>query len=159
MMGGELHVESQLGKGSRFWFDLVFPEALEWSDLTPPVIVGYQGPRRKILVIDDHKENRYVLAEILKPLGFEICEAGDGLEELEKVHEFKPDLIITDLVMPVMDGFEFIRKIRKLPEFQPLPILAESASVLENYQAGEGMSCCNALGASILKRRTKYSLG
>jgi signal transduction histidine kinase/DNA-binding response OmpR family regulator len=158
MMGGELHVESQLGKGSRFWFDLVFPEALEWMDSDPPVIVGYQSPRRKILVIDDHKENRYVLVEILKPLGFEICEAGDGLEGLEKVHEFKPDLIITDLVMPVMDGFEFIRKIRKLPEFQLLPILAESASVLEGYQAGEGMSCCNAFFSKPIRAKELLEL-
>jgi signal transduction histidine kinase/DNA-binding response OmpR family regulator len=140
IMGGELHVESKVGEGSRFWGNLLFPEALEWEPPKSSIIVGYEGARRKILVIDDHEENRFVLADILKPLGFEVCEAEEGEEGLKKMREFKPDLIITDLVMPVMDGFEFIRKVRALKEFQQLPILAESASVLDS----ENTNFCDA---------------
>jgi CheY-like chemotaxis protein len=143
IMGGQLHVESRLGQGSLFGLELVFPEALEWEKSSTNIIVGYQGPRRKILVIDDHEENRLVLTSILKPLGFEVCEAEEGVEGLKKMREFQPDLIITDLVMPVMDGFEFIRKVKALPEFRQLPILTESASVLEF----EGTSFCDAFFA------------
>ncbi len=143
IMGGQLHVESRLGQGSLFGLELVFPEALEWEKSSTNIIVGYQGPRRKILVIDDHEENRLVLTSILKPLGFEVCEAEEGVEGLKKLREFQPDLIITDLVMPVMDGFEFIRKVKALPEFRQLPILTESASVLEF----ENTSFCDAFFA------------
>jgi signal transduction histidine kinase/DNA-binding response OmpR family regulator len=144
MMKGELHVESTLGKGSTFWVELEFRNALEWMKSRSTdkflTIVGYEGPRRKILVVDDREENRFVLVDLLMPLGFEISEAWDGREGLEKVHEFKPDLIITDLVMPNMDGFELIRKVKQLPEFQQLPILAESASVLDESQTCAGMN-------------------
>ena len=143
IMEGQLHVESRLGQGSLFWLELVLPEALEWEKSSTKMIVGYQGPRRKILVIDDHEENRLVLTSILKPLGFEVCEAEEGAEGLKKMREFQPDLIITDLVMPVMDGFEFIRKVKALPEFRQLPIITESASVLEF----EGTSFCDAFFA------------
>ncbi len=140
IMGGELHVESRLGQGSLFWLELMFPETFDWEESSAKIIVGYQGPLRKILVIDDHEENRFVLISILKPLGFEIYEAEEGVEGLKKLREFKPDLIITDLVMPVMDGFEFIRKVKALPEFRQLPILTESASILEF----ESTSFCDA---------------
>jgi signal transduction histidine kinase/PleD family two-component response regulator len=143
MMGGELHVESHLEKGSQFWFELVFPETLKWQEPTAPTIVGYQGKRRKILLIDDYEGSRFLLISFLEPLGFEICEADDGSKGLEKIREFKPDLIITDLVMPGMDGFELIRQIRNSPDFQWLPILVLSTSVLEGHQPGDSTDFCN----------------
>lgn len=155
---GKLQAESELGKGSKFWVDLVFPEVLDWKDSIPPFIIGYQGPRRKILVIDDHQEIRFMLTEILKPLGFDVCEASNGLDGLNKVHEFKPDLIITDLVMPVMDGFEFIRKIRTLTAFQHLPILADSVSILEGFQTNGGMDLCNGFFSQPIRTKELLEL-
>jgi CheY-like chemotaxis protein len=135
-----------LGKGSRFWCNLIFPEAFAW--LPSPAsasatIIGYEGPRRKILVVDDHPENCHVVESFLAPLGFEVITANDGAEGLEKVHQYLPDLVITDLVMPVMDGFELMRHLRRLPAFQQLPILAESASVME-CSLFDGRILCNA---------------
>jgi CheY-like chemotaxis protein len=135
LMGGELRVESQLGKGSRFWFEIEVPVSTEAIALTTPAdsqsITGYEGERRTILVIDDRWDNRAVIVNLLKPLGFELLEAVDGQEGLEMAIAHHPDVIISDLVMPVMDGFELIRHLRSCPEFDQTIILASSASVLE----------------------------
>jgi hypothetical protein len=63
------------------------------------------------------------MKNFLIPLGFEIVEANDGQEGLNKAYEVHPDLIVTDLVMPVMDGFELVRRLRKIPDFLKYPSL------------------------------------
>jgi PAS domain S-box-containing protein len=134
LMGGELQVASTLGRGSRFWMELDCPEVstvVPPKTITPPVIIGYQGPARKILVIDDKWENCAVLMNLLTPLGFAVVEASDGQAGLEKVQESLPDLVLTDLVMPGMDGFEFVRRLRKVIDFKVLPVIATSASVFD----------------------------
>jgi CheY-like chemotaxis protein len=117
MMGDELRVKSAIGKGSFFWFELHLPEV---SGVIPSItssarkIVGYKDERRKVLIVDDIRENRNVLMNILAPLGFDIIEAENGQECIEKAHSVQPDVILLDLRMPVMDGFEAARQIRKL---------------------------------------------
>lgn len=146
MMGGELQVASQLGQGSTFWIVLNLPETTDLvksKDSEPPVIIGVQGPPRKILVVDDKWENRSVLTHLLTPLGFEIKEANHGQEGLELVHRWQPALILIDLVMPVMDGFEFTRQLRKLPVFKNLPVIAVSASVFDWHQQESLAAGCN----------------
>jgi PAS domain S-box-containing protein len=149
MMGGEIQVESTLGKGSTFWFAV---ELLEVSDLVirqkssaqQPVIIGFQGAAKKILVVDDKDENRLVILNLLAPLGFELIEATNGEEGLQQALATQPDLILTDLVMPVLDGFAMIRQLRKMPAFATLPILAVSASVFEYHQEQSLEAGCNA---------------
>ena len=146
MMGGELHVKSSPGHGSTFWFSLDFPEV---SDLVkvkktaPALIIHFEGPKKTLLVIDDKWENRSVLVHLLTPLGFEVIEARNGKEGLEKARQKTPDFIMTDLVMPIMDGFEFSRHIRKIPEFHNIPIIAASASVFETDQQHSLDAGCN----------------
>ncbi|NEQ88551.1 MAG: response regulator, partial [Moorea sp. SIO2I5] len=94
-------------------------------------IIGCQGKARKILVVDDKWQNRSVIVNVLKPLGFELSEASNGVEGLEKATEYNPDLIITDLVMPVMDGLEMMRRLRSSDKLKDLLIIASSASVYE----------------------------
>jgi signal transduction histidine kinase len=143
LMHSRIQVTSQPGKGSTFWFDLDLPEVTEWSWSArvsqEGTIAGYQGERRTILLVDDRWENRSVVVNLLQPLGFEVIEAIDGQEGLQKAVELQPDLIIADLVMPVMDGFELIRKLRQLPQFQAVPIVVSSASVFEADQ-GESLA-------------------
>jgi CheY-like chemotaxis protein len=138
LMDSNIQVSSQVGRGSSFWFDLDLPIVSEWSENARTsqagVIMGYQGTPRKILVVDDRWENRSVVVNLLQPLGFETIEAHDGKEGLEKIATLRPDLIIADLVMPKMDGFELIRRLRQMPEAQELPIIASSASVFEADQ-------------------------
>ncbi|MCJ8282143.1 MAG: ATP-binding protein [Rivularia sp. ALOHA_DT_140] len=117
LMGSVLEVESFSGKGSRFWFDVEIPEAKEWvhkSIVTSQNnIVGFKEGKRTILVVDDHWENRSVIVNLLEPLGFKMIEAEDGKEGLSKAQEFNPDLIIADISMPVMNGFEMISNLKK----------------------------------------------
>ncbi len=141
LMNSRIQVTSQPGKGSRFWFDLELP-AVEVADLSQSArgfhqgtIVGFKGEKRKILVVDDRWGNRSVIVNLLEPLGFEIVEATDGQEGLNKAAEFHPDLIVVDLVMPVMDGFELIGRLRQLPQLQDAAIIASSASVFEADQS------------------------
>ena len=138
IMNSRIQVTSQPGKGSIFWFDLELGVTSEWAQSGGQchrrIVTGFKGKKRKILMVDDRWENRSVISSLLQPLGFEIVEAHDGEEGLKKAVEFQPDLIISDLVMPVMDGFELIRRLRKLPRGREVPIIASSASVFENDQ-------------------------
>ncbi|MEM9542157.1 MAG: ATP-binding protein [Cyanobacteria bacterium P01_E01_bin.42] len=145
LMGGEIQVKSELGRGSNFWFEVEFP--VVDAQITSPrevagKIIGYRGERRTILVVDDKNENRLVLSDMLEPLGFTIELAEDGKQEIEKTQQIQPDLILTDLVMPVMSGFEAIQEIRKIPAVQDTPIIAISASVLDMDRKRSRISGC-----------------
>jgi predicted ATPase/signal transduction histidine kinase/CheY-like chemotaxis protein/tRNA A-37 threonylcarbamoyl transferase component Bud32 len=134
MMGASLNVLSTLGKGSVFWLDLDLPEVDQGADVgkvDERPIIGFKGSKRKVLVVDDKWTNRSVLVNLLEPLGFEVVEATDGLDGLAKAPEFQPDLILMDLVMPVLDGFETTRRIRMLPDLDGVVVIAISASVFD----------------------------
>jgi signal transduction histidine kinase/CheY-like chemotaxis protein len=134
LMGTTLKVQSQLGMGSTFWFEMELPESKEWAIATPKnihgTITGYQGSKRKILIVDDRWENRAVIVNLLEPIGFEMLEANDGQAGLAQL-AMQPDLVITDLAMPVMDGFAMLKHLRQDPAFQNLPVIVSSASVFE----------------------------
>ncbi|WP_103124463.1 MASE1 domain-containing protein [Nostoc cycadae] len=138
LMGSNLQVESQLGQGSIFSFEVELPEAKQWAEssrLMPQgTITGYQGKKRTILLVDDKWENRSVLLNLLEPIGFELIEASNGEEGINQAVASLPDLIITDLIMPVMDGFDFIRQIKQSPQLQSVVIIATSASVFDSDQ-------------------------
>lgn len=132
-MGGVIEVHSRFGHGSRFSFEIDLPAAEAPRSIIEraphPEITGYRGSPRRILVVDDQRENRAVLADMLSPLGFEVLQAENGQAGLQKAREWKLDLILTDLVMPVMDGFALTRELRAHPDHAETPIIAVSASV------------------------------
>ncbi|MEH2275204.1 MAG: ATP-binding protein [Nostoc sp.] len=133
LLGGQIQVESEFGKGSTFWFEAKLPESKDWAKVSRVVeqgtIIDYQGQRRTILVADDRWENRSVIVNLLEPVGFTVVEASQGEEAWEQALAHKPDLIITDLVMPILDGFELINRLRESGQFKEIPIIASSASV------------------------------
>jgi len=145
-MGGDLSVTSELRKGSIFQITLPVVEVsnvlIKKSEFKP-MITGFEGKVRHILIIDDKVENRLVLVNLLTPLGFTISEAHHGQEGLEKANEIKPDIVLTDLVMPVMDGFEFTRRFRKIAHFNQVPVIAVSASVFDYHQQQSIDAGCN----------------
>ncbi|MGK3985533.1 CHASE domain-containing protein [Sorangium sp. So ce136] len=135
LMGSAIQVRSEPGKGSSFWFDVRLPEAGEWAKaVARGRVTGYDGPRKKILVIDDHPGNRAVLVDLLAPLGFEVTAAEDGQDGLAKAAEVGPEVVITDLLMPGVDGIELVRHLREAPERRGLVIIVSSASVFEADQ-------------------------
>lgn len=157
MMGSKIQVKSAVGKGSRFWLDLELPEALRWKQTGKHVyqgeIVGIQGQKPTILVVDDHWQNRSILMSLLTPIGFECFEATNGQEGLELATQIQPDAIITDLLMPKMDGYQMMRQIRKSPQLQDLTIIVSSASVFEIDQ----QKSIAAGGNSFLAKPVKLS--
>jgi CheY-like chemotaxis protein len=130
LMGGDIEVRSEPGKGSLFSFEIEVPAPQRQVQLplVQSVPVAYLGERRKILVVDDVLENRAMLLEELATLGFVTAEASNGMEALQVVARFQPDLVVMDLTMPVMDGLEATRRLRSLPQGAALPIIATSAS-------------------------------
>jgi signal transduction histidine kinase/CheY-like chemotaxis protein len=135
MMGSSLKVKSQVGEGSIFWFDAEIPEAKVAEKVfklfSATSIIGYQGRKRKILVVDDMWVNRSVVVNLLESIGFEVVEAENGQEGLSKAAASNPDLIITDISMPLMDGFEMIRHLRTSPELKHIKVIVSSASVFK----------------------------
>lgn len=156
LMGTQIHVASEPGQGSRFWFDLIVPvETLaEGRDraahLQAPQPTGYAEATRTILVVDDRWENRAVLRDLLSPVGFEVLEAANGEEGLTLAQAHHPDAIITDLHMPILDGFGMIARLRQIPELAQTIIFACSASVFkQNYQQSQLAGCQGFIGKPI----------
>ncbi|MEO8890176.1 MAG: response regulator [Coleofasciculaceae cyanobacterium] len=167
MMESEIFVESISGVGSLFRFDVNLPETdkpIQSTNLNSFYnIVGYQGKKQKILVVDDNSGNCSVIIHILEPIGFEVQSASNGQEGLKQAVKFRPDLIITDLMMPVMDGFEMARQLRKSSEFTNTTILATSARVSEfEQQKSQQFGCQDFISKPIkveeLLKKLKYYL-
>ncbi len=139
LMGGVIELTSELGRGSEFYFTAELPLAKNWAqrqgglDATER-IVGYEGDRRQILVIDDRWENRAVIRNLLEPLEFDIVEAENGEIGLAQLRSLRPDLTITDLAMPVMNGFDFLQQVRSADALKSALIIVSSASVAQTDQ-------------------------
>ncbi|MBP0030772.1 ATP-binding protein [Roseofilum sp. Guam] len=138
LMGSRLQVKSELGRGSTFWFEMEIPESREWVAIAKTVeqgaIASYQGEKRHILVVDDRWENRSVVVSLLEPIGFEVTEAENGREAWENMQKSPPDAVITDLMMPEMNGYELLSAIRTSETFENIVTIASSASIFESNQ-------------------------
>ncbi|WP_293128987.1 ATP-binding protein [Microcoleus sp. bin38.metabat.b11b12b14.051] len=135
LMGGELKVESNWGVGSTFWFEIELSSVDFILPVSPPqqqpAIAGYEGKRRKILIVDDSPESRSLMVDILASLGFVLIEADSGETGLETAISQQPDLIIADLLMRGINGFELCSQLRCLPMFQETPILITTSGRLD----------------------------
>jgi len=80
----------------------------------------------RILVVDDEPAHRFALRRIFERAGHEVTDAGDGAAALRAVRESPPDLVVTDMMMPVMNGGELIKRLRGAPATAGIPILAAS---------------------------------
>jgi CheY-like chemotaxis protein len=129
-MGGNIDVVSEPGKGSTFWFDIDVPIATAAPATVAPqeTLAGYDGERKRLLVVDDVPQNRAMMLDLLQDAGFIVAAATNGLECLVLLDSFKPDLILMDVMMPVMDGNETTRQIRHMPGWGDVPIVAVTAS-------------------------------
>jgi CheY-like chemotaxis protein len=145
LMGSELQVNSTKNQGCRFWFELNLPASSTSKEIEAktPVIIGYHGDKRQILIVDDNAFNRKILTIPLQKLGFEITEAVNGREGLEKANEFEPDLILLDVMMPEVDGFEMIFQIRQLSGLKEVIVIAISASAFPQTQQQILAAGCN----------------
>lgn len=136
LMGGELQVKSETGVGTTFWFDLSLMRSNEADvvvNTSEKQVYGYvdndtkMSRLIKVMVVDDRWENRVVLTDYLHSLGFEVTEAINGKECIQKFQQAPVDVIMMDLLMPVMDGYEASREIRKVARL-PVKIIVVSTS-------------------------------
>jgi CheY-like chemotaxis protein len=85
------------------------------------------GPKTRILVAEDHLDSREALRELLEAFGYEVIEAINGRQAVDAAVKQRPNLILMDVMMPEMDGFEAIRLIRQTPQITNVPIIAVTA--------------------------------
>lgn len=138
MMNGVISVKSTPGHGSTFEICLKQVPIMMRTGPgqapieTTPIPQHIHFPKAyQILVVDDVEMNRKLLVEILQRYHLQIDEAENGKQALERVIQRKPDLIFMDIRMPVMDGYDATKTLRQHPEFRQIPIVALTASVLE----------------------------
>jgi CheY-like chemotaxis protein len=140
MMGGDLTVNSTLGKGSVFRFEFQAIGGLETDihklRIRERVLVLAPGQKEfRILVVDDRRENRLLLVRLLSEVGFLTREARNGAESVAAFQEWRPHMILMDMLMPGMDGREAVRRIRAMPGGQQTAVLMVSASAMEEDRA------------------------
>ena len=143
LMGGELQVESTVGRGSKFFFEIPIeledsqvPQILSSSNSslkeTSRVIgLASNQPEYKILAVDDVAASRLLLRKMLNQIGFAVKEAGDGREAVNLWSSWHPDLILMDMRMPIMDGYEATKQIKSHPEGNKTIVIALTASAFE----------------------------
>ena len=139
MMGGGITVETKVGRGSCFRFDIpleLSDAAVKAKNPAPRLVTGLEpgtGPFR-ILVVDDMQLNRDLLCDLLRPLGFEICQAENGAEALTVFAEWAPHAVLMDMKMPVMDGYEATRRIKATEKGHGTPVIAVTASAFKDSE-------------------------
>jgi PAS domain S-box-containing protein len=142
LMGGDIHVVSEPGRGTTFSFELEL-QVLRTAPNGPPAarrITGYDGPRRRILIVDDMPANRLVLRDMLRPLGFDIEEAADGKQAVAHALAWCPDLVMMDLEMPVMGGVQAMALMRQTALLRDVRIIAVSATAnADAVRVGPGL--------------------
>ncbi len=157
LLGCELVLESEQGKGCKFTLSLPIKtsEIIEQKEETHKIEKTYEIlpalHNKKILIIDDDARNVFALAKLLKESGMKVITASNGQTGIELL-DSKIDLILMDIMMPVMDGYETISKIRSIEKYNDLPIIAQTAKAMEK----DRIDCINAGANDYLTKPLDY---
>ena len=161
LMDGELVLESELGKGSRFIFTLTLPSsknAVEASEFKASKLLRLAGNcSLKGLVVDDISTNRDVLSRFLRKIGLNVITAENGKDAIEKVRMEKPDIVFMDIHMPIMNGIEAIKIIRQEFSSDQVKLVPITASVLDLQRKEIGVLDCHDIISKPFEDAAIYS--
>ncbi len=148
LMGGEMKVTSAVGVGTTFAFDTRISVINSWEiegkkTAVQVISLAPNQPSYRILIVDDKPSNNLLLLKLLSPLGFELKEASNGQQAVEIWNDWEPHLILMDMRMPVMDGYEATKLIKGTVKGQATAIIAVTASVLEEEKAVVSLAGCD----------------
>ncbi|WP_377296498.1 ATP-binding protein [Rhizobium sp. SGZ-381] len=160
-LGGEISVKSEKGKGSTFRVRLMLSAIDRPSTMPAPEkkIVSYTGPRRTLVVVDDNEDHRDLMREVLSPLDFVVLTANGATECLTLIEGVKPDLFLVDILMPGMNGWQLVERLRE--SGQTAPILMLSANIgdgASTLRDGDGHSDMIAKPVDIRQLSDKLAL-
>jgi signal transduction histidine kinase/HAMP domain-containing protein/ActR/RegA family two-component response regulator len=142
-LGGEVAVQSELGAGSTFSLHLplaslgaAHPRGLGQPSLVSvhpvPAAMRHEALRgHKVLVVDDDPRNAFVLTDVLEMYGMTVAQATDGRKAITELAAGDIDLVLMDVMMPQMDGYETTRAIRKMPQYAELPVITVTARAMQ----------------------------
>jgi two-component system, cell cycle response regulator DivK len=102
------------------------------------------APRPRVLLVDDYPDAREMYSEYLQYSGFDVVEAGNGMEALQRAAESAPDIILMDLSLPVMDGWEATRRLKADPRTAGIPVVALTGHALAGISEGAKKAGCDA---------------
>jgi two-component system, cell cycle response regulator DivK len=100
--------------------------------------------RKRILIVEDQEDNRMILRDLLSQAGYDLIEAVNGEEGVAVALSERPDLILMDIQLPVMDGYEATRRIKSNAEFKSVPIIAVTSYALSGDEAKARTAGCDA---------------
>lgn len=98
---------------------------------------------KRILIVDDNEDSRELVKKILKKHDYEVIEAVDGEDAIAKAIAYRPDLILMDISIPKIDGYEVTRRLKQRPDFKNIPIIAFTAHAMRGDQEKALQAGCN----------------
>ncbi|VXD21928.1 hybrid sensor histidine kinase/response regulator [Planktothrix paucivesiculata] len=163
LMGGDITVESELGKGTTFQFSIPVQLGKELTKIEQinsqrVLALAPEQATYKILTVDDKAINCQLLTKLLSPLGFEVKQASNGQEAINIWQEWQPHLIFMDMRMPVMDGYEATKYIKSTTQGNATAIIALTASVLEEEKAITLSAGCDDFMRKPFKESTIFEI-
>ena len=166
LYGSEIKVTSTLGEGTNFFFTITFKKIDPFTvsqPLSPSILDDLRG---HVLVVEDSAMNRLIAQRILTKWKLSVDLAEDGVQALEKIQSQHYDLVLMDIHMPGMDGFETVKTLRRLKDikYQALPVIALTGSVFAEHEmmireAGMNDFVLKPFDAALLYRKIKHLLG
>ena len=131
-MGGTLRAVSQEGQGSVFTLEVPLPFSQHVAPATSEIpLPAEQGNGQPVLLVEDNPVNQTVIEAMLRSLGYRVSLVGDGAQAVHQVSQQRYSAILMDCRLPIMDGYEATRQIRRLPGCSELPIIALTANALQ----------------------------